>query len=136
MLTSTYNHENLCRQVEDAVSILNELLATLVRSSQERSAGRHDTAPPHNLGWLRPLAAKIVELEYTVRRRSRVDVDGVRATCEELVGLLEALGGADRAFSARYAQERTECVEASRLHGRACAACRELRRCGSYGVLS
>jgi hypothetical protein len=128
MARSMHNPDSLRRPVESAVDLLNELLATLARSSAERSARQRESATEQDLAWLRPLATKIVDLEYTVRHRAGVDVDGVRETCDEIVVLLETPGADDGGFASRYAKERAASADASRLHARACAACRGLRR--------
>jgi hypothetical protein len=123
------NAESLCRQVESAVSTLDELLDALVRASHDGSTRGCGVA---GVGWLRPLAMRIVELEYTVRYRARVEAEAVREACNELVLLLESTGPMAGDFSERYIQERAASDEASQLHARACAACRSVQPGGAF----
>jgi hypothetical protein len=130
MVTSKSNVEALCREVESAVGVLDELLKELVRASHDGSAERPSAS---SVGWLRPLAVMIVELEFTVRHRARVDEEAISEAANALLFLLEpgALGAGE--FAERYARERTASVEAARLHARACEACRTLSLASARG---
>jgi len=123
MGTSMCDPARMRHQVESVLAILDRLLTVLVQASHGRGDPRNGGA---TVGWLRPLAIRIVELECTVFHRARVDTQAVREACIELLSLLEPPDATGGDFAERYRQERATSVEASELHARACATCRAL----------
>jgi hypothetical protein len=81
---------------------MNGLLDALAHASAP-------TAGPAGVGWLLPLALATVELEYTVRHGSHVDLRLVAHACDDVRKFLDE--DQDPAFAARYAVERASFID-------------------------
>jgi hypothetical protein len=98
----------------ELVRILDDLFDALHGAAEDGS------------GWLRPLAVASVEVEFSVRHRSRVDFDVTAAACKEASDLLTAEPMAEGDFATRYARARHGSASIAALHKRALCACRTI----------
>jgi hypothetical protein len=96
---------------------MNGLLDALAHASAP-------TAGPAGVGWLLPLALATVELEYTVRHGSHVDLRLVAHACDDVRKFLDE--DQDPAFAARYAVERASSSTVARMHEAALDGCRRV----------
>jgi len=97
----------------------------LVRALNELFDALHG-AVEDGSNWLRPLAVASVEVEFSVRHRSRVDFDATAAACKEAFDLLTAEPKAEGDFATRYTCARERSASLAALHKRALCACRNI----------
>ena len=106
-----------------------ELSATLV----DLLAGLADISDGDGF-WFRPLAAVSVELEFSIRQGTDLNLQAVRGACRDLLGLLVAAPRV-KGFAARYLHARQSLPELQALHDQAQLDCRStLGACSAEDV--